>query len=175
MKKNAKIGACEGLELYEDGRIVPTGSLFSTPLIDFYELSIFGSRVKNMELINRYRMADKNRRSTYEIDVGCDAFLIAPTILLRDISGYDERMLLYYTENDLCKRIKECGFSIVHFGSAKVTHTVSASVKKLGWRKTDIYYSDMFAYYRKHGYGVWATGLYVLLKLEEVVLKILRK
>lgn len=175
LDKEKKVGACEGLELYEDGRVVPTGSLFSTPLIDFYELSIIGTRIKDKSLIDKYRMKDENRKDTYEIDVGCDAFLMVRTDLLRKIGGYDERMLLYYTENDLCNRIKRKNFSVVHYGSAKVMHTVSASAEKLGWRKNDIYYDDLLAYYKKHGYGVWGTALYFLLKIEEAALKILKK
>lgn len=174
MEENLDIGACEGLEVYEDGRLVPTGSRFSTPLIDFYELSLIGIRLKNEKLIDWYRYKKKARRDTFEIDVGCDAFLIVRKNILLEIGGYDENFLLYYTENDLCLRIKKLGCKIMHIGSAKVIHRVSASVNKLGWRKTDIYYKDLLWYYRKHGYVQSGTILYILLKLEERILKIIK-
>lgn len=174
MEKNINTGAVEGLEVYEDGRLVPNGSKFSTPLIDFYELSFIGKRLKNKKMINDYRIASKRRDQTFDIDVGCDAFLCVRTNLMRNIGGYDDNLLLYYTENDLCLRIKKLGYTIVHLGSAKVIHDVSSSVKKIGWKKFDIYYHDLVTYYIKHGYKISGTFLFLLLKFEENVLKIFR-
>ena len=174
MVKNKNVGAVEGLEIYEDGRLVPNGSKFSTPLIDFYELSFIGKGFKNKRIIDDYRIADKRRDQTFEIDVGCDAFLCVRTDILRKIGGYDTKLLLYYTENDLCLRIKNLGYSIVHLGSAKVKHEVSASAKKIGWRKFDIFYLDLLTYYIKHGYKISGTLLFILLKFEELLLKLFK-
>lgn len=172
MEKNSKVGAIEGLEIYEDKKIVSTGSLFSTPLIDFYELSLIGKRMQDKKLIRKYRIIGKNRTKNFSIDVGCDAFLMVTTKIMRKLHGYDEKLLLYYTENDLCLRIKQLGYAIIHYGEAKVYHRVSAIVNTMGWRKTDIYYKDLVYYYKKHNYAISGTLLYVLLKSEEVVLKI---
>lgn len=171
MEKNTEIGACEGIEVYEDGRILQTGSGFSTPLIDFFELSILGTRLKNKKLINRYRLVEYDRRENFEIDVGCDAFLMVRKMIMDKIGGYDKRFLLYYTENDLCLRIKKLGYKIMHLGDSQVMHRVSASVEKIGWKKTDIYYKDLFYYYKKHGFQVTGALLFLLLKLEGFILK----
>lgn len=174
MKQNRKVGAAEGLEIYEDNRLVPNGSRFSTPLVDFYELSFIGKHFKNQKRIDRYRYKGKNRRETFPVDVGCDAFLVVQTKLLRDIEGYDETMLLYYTENDLCLRIKKAGYSVVHFGPAFVYHKVSVSANKLKWKKLDLYYHDMRRYYTKNGYMFSGNVLYALLKCEKLLLQIFR-
>lgn len=171
MEKNIQSGAIEGLEMYEDGKIVSTASLFSTPRIDFYELSLIGKRLKNNKLIRQYRISSKKRTDTFLIDVGCDAFLMIKTEILRKIGGYDEKLWLYYTENDLCLRIKQRGYDITHYGDAKVYHKVSAIVDTMGWKKADIYYRDLLYYYKKHGYKVSGTLLFLLLKIEEVLLK----
>lgn len=174
MDKNTHVGACEGLEIYENGEIIHTGSTFTTPLIDFYDLSLMGRRVANKQILHTYRYVGKNRHNTFEIDVGCDAFLMVRKDILDKIGGYDENFLLYYTENDLCLRIKKLGYIIMHIGDAKVMHRVSASVSKLGWEKTDIYYKDLLWYYKKHGYAMQGTILYILLKLEENILKVIK-
>lgn len=174
MEKDKSIGAVEGLEVYEDGSLVPNGSKFSTPLLDFYELSFIGKRLKNKDMIDEYRIINKKRDEMFDIDVGCDAFLCVRTDIFRKIGGYDTNLLLYYTENDLCLRIKELGYKIVHLGNAKVIHIVSASVQKIGWRKLDIYYRDLLTYYIKHGYIVSGLSLFFLLKIEEILLKIFK-
>ena len=175
LEKNKEVGAIEGLEIYEDGNLVQTGSRFSTPLIDFYELSFLGKRLKNRNQVDRYRLVSKDRRSNFEIDVGCDAFLMVRGEIVSRIGGYDENLLLYYTENDLCLRIKKLGYKIMHVGNSKVMHRVSASVSKIGWKKVDYYYKDLFAYYKKHGFMFMGAGLFLLLKTEEQILKLLKR
>lgn len=174
MDAHLDVGVIEGLELYENNEVIPTGSRFSTPLIDFYELSWFGRKVKNKRKTASYRMRNKNRKDTYEIDVACDAFLCIRREVFKRIDGYDERFKLYYTENDLCLRVKQLGYKIIHFGKAKVIHTVSSSVKKIGWKKMDIYYDDLYLYYRKYNYIVSGFALFTLLKFEEALLKALK-
>lgn len=174
MDGHGDIGAIEGLEIYEDGRLVPNGSGISTPLIDFYELSILGKKIKNKKLIDKYRYSGKNRKDTFEIEVGCDAFLMVRTNLMKKIKGYDKNLLLYYTENDLCLRIEKLGYKIIHYGDAYVYHKISVSANKLKWKKLDIYYKDLRYYYKKHGFGTAGTLLYAQLKMEMFLLKIFR-
>lgn len=169
-----EIGAVEGLEIYENGKLIPNGSRKNTPLVDFYELSIIGKRLKNNKLIKTFRISNKNRRDTFKIDVGCDAFLMVRTNLFIEIGGYDEKLLLYYTENDICLRIQKKGLEIVHFGDAFVYHKVSVSANKLKWKKLDLYYNDLLIYYKKHGYVISGNLLFVLLKFEKLLLKIFR-
>lgn len=174
MDKNSRIGAVGGTEVYENGEIILTGSKFSSPLIDFYELSFIGKRFKNKKIINRFKMNRISRLSDFDVDMTSDAFLMVRTNILKELGGYDPKLLLYYTENDLCLRIKKKGFRILHMSEARVVHTVSASVKKIGWKKLDIYYHDLLHYYKKNGRPITGTMLYALLKMEKSVLKILR-
>ncbi len=174
MDKNSAIGAVGGTEVYENGEIILTGSEWSSPLIDFYELSFVGKRFRNKKLVNRFKMSRKSRLSDFDVDMTSDAFLMVRTNILKEINGYDSKLFLYYTENDLCLRIKRKGFRILHMGEAKAFHTVSGSVKKIGWKKLDIYYHDLLHYYKKNGHPVTGTMLYLLLKMEKNILKIAR-
>lgn len=174
LDKHPEVGAVEGLEIYENGNLLSNGSMLSTPLIDFFELSLIGNKMKIKKLIDKYRIKNKNRRGTFLIEVGCDAFLAVRTDVLREIGGYDEKLFLYYTENDLCLRIIKNGYKIVHFGSAYVYHKVSLSANKLKWRKLDLYYSDLWTYYKKNNYYISGFLLFVLLKIEQLVLRLFR-
>lgn len=174
LEKNKNVGAVEGLEIYENGRLVPNGSTNVTPLIDFYALSLIGKKFNGKKTLNTYRYSNKNRRDTFEVEVGCDAFLAVRTELMKQIGGYDEKLLLYYTENDLCLKIRSQGFSIIHLGSSFVFHKVSVSANKLKWKKLDLYYKDLLYYYSKNGYKVSGTFLYILLKLEQIILRVMR-
>lgn len=174
LDKNKKVGALEGLEIYESGELVPNGSMHVNPLLDFYELSFIGKHFKNIDKINTFRLSSRNRRSTFDIEVGCDAFLMVRADLLNLIKGYDEKLLLYYTENDLCMRITKKGYKVVHFGNSYVYHKVSLSANKLKWKKLDLYYRDLYFYYKKNGYAFSGTLLFLELHLEKMFLQIFR-
>lgn len=174
MDENTDVGAAEGLEIYTNGKIVPTGSKESTPLVDFYELSLLGKKLKNKKIITRFRMIKNNRKKDFEVDVACDAFVIVRGEILKKINGYNEALKLYYTENDICRRIKNVGYKIMHVGNAKIMHEVSVSTDKLKWRKLDLYYNDMLAYYKSNGHIFGGTMLYVLLTVEKYLLRVLR-
>lgn len=154
LDRHPPVGAIEPLQLYEDGRVAPTGSRHNTLLTDFYELTWLGRRLSNRRFLNRFRLQSKNRRHTWPAEVICDAALMIRLSLIKQIGGYDEKLKLYYTENDLCRRIQNQGFTTVHLGSAKVYHTVSASTSKVGWQTiSGIYAADLRHYYRQwHGW-----------------------
>ncbi|MGE5041740.1 MAG: glycosyltransferase family 2 protein [Candidatus Levyibacteriota bacterium] len=174
MDGNAYVGACEGLELFENGKLIPNGSQDVTPLIDFYELSLIGKRYKNKKLVRAFRYASQRRDKDFEIEVGCDAFLLVRTSLLKKIKGYDENLKLYYTENDLCLRVRKEGYKVMHKGDAYIYHKVSVSANKLKWRKLDLYYDDMLCYYHKNGYAIGGSLLFILLKAEKLLLRLFR-
>ena len=171
---HADVGIAEGLELYEDGTIVETGSRNSSPIIDFYELSIFGKRIADKKKIKDFRFAHISRKRTFEINVACYAFLMIRSELFKKLKGYDEDLSLYYTENDLCIRSQKMGYKIMHYGECKVMHIVSVSANKLRWKKLDIYYKDMLVYYKKHGKLAVGLFLFIMLHIEKLLLRVFR-
>lgn len=159
LDRHPRVGAIEPLQLYQNGRIAPTGSRHNTLLTDFYELTWLGRRLSNRRFLNRFRLKSKNRRHTWPAEVICDAALMTRLNLVRQIGGYDKKLKLYYTENDLCRRIQNQGFTTIHLGSAKVYHTVSASTAKVGWPTiSGIYAADLWHYYHKW-HGLLPAGL----------------
>lgn len=174
LQKNPRIGACEGLEIYENGNLVPNGSRDCSPLIDFYELSILGKRLKNKKSIKWYRYQGKDRKLSFNIEVGCDAFIMIRREVFEKVRGFDEKLLMYYTENDLCLRIRKEGYKIMHLGFAQAHHKVTAVANTLKWKKLDIYYSDLLTYYKKHGFLISGISLFILLKFEQLLLRLFR-
>ena len=169
LDRHPRVGAIESLQIYEHGRIAPTGSRHNTPLTDFFELTWLGRKLANQKLLNRFRMVRKNRRHTWPAQVICDAALMTRTDLVKKIGGYDEKLKLYYTENDLCRRIQNQGLTTVHLGQAAVKHTVSASTAKVDWKTiSGIYAADVFHYYRKWHGPLPAALLFLSLKLNHL-------
>jgi GT2 family glycosyltransferase len=87
-----------------------------------------------------------------ETDVVSDTFLLVRKDVLDRIGGYDERLLLYATEDDICASIKETGAGVYYFGGAKVVHALSQSVKRSSpFRIRWVFAQDLLRYHFKHG------------------------
>ena len=144
-----RVGAIEPLQIYETGAVAPTGSRHNQALLDFFELTWLGRKIANRKLLRRLPLTRRTRRATWPVEVICDAALMVRTKVIRQIGGYDERLKLYYTENDLCRRIQGLGFTTVHYGQAQVKHRVSASTNQESWQKiSHLYAQDALHYYR---------------------------
>lgn len=173
--KEKNLVVCEGLEIKPNGEAISTGSLFRSPLSDFYELSLLGRIFKNEKYIRKVRKKNYNRKKTFQVDVGCNAYMCINTDLLKKIGGYDENLKLYYTEDDLSQRITKEGFSIFHFGESYVIHEDARSAMKLKWKRIEIFYKDLLTYHSKYGNRFFGICLYMLLRLELVFWRFLRQ
>jgi GT2 family glycosyltransferase len=87
-----------------------------------------------------------------ETDVVSDTFLFVRKDVLDKIGGYDERFLLYSTEDDICASVKDAGYRIFYYGGARLAHALSASVRRSSpYRIRWIFAKDSMRYFRKHG------------------------
>lgn len=87
-----------------------------------------------------------------ETDTVSGAFMFLRRAALERVGGFDKRLLMYGTEDDLCQSIKRAGFRVFYYGGAKMVHAVSASVHrsnpfKIRW----IFAVDLMRYHRKYG------------------------
>jgi GT2 family glycosyltransferase len=87
-----------------------------------------------------------------ETDVVSGAFLFVRRTALDRVGGFDTRLLMYATEDDLCHAIKRAGFRVYYYAAAKMVHAVSASVHRSNpFRIRWIFARDLMRYHRKYG------------------------
>lgn len=148
---NPAVGATGCREVDPRGATQRTGSTFSSPWIEILERTALSTVYRLRQPLWRYRMVEWDRLSSRDVDVLTDCFLMVRRDLLEQLEGYDERFLLYYTENDLCLRIWGAGDRVhfradchyIHHG-----HRSTVQLGKIGDNR--IYEQDMVTYYRKH-------------------------
>lgn len=170
LKHHPRVGAVEPLQQYENGRIVSTGSKHNSFWLDLIELTILHKLVKPKALAD-FRLKSFDRTKTWPADVICDAALIVKTAVLKKLHGYDEKLKLYYTENDLCKRLQAIDLSTIHCAGATVWHRVSASTDKAGWKTiSGIFSYDALVYYSKYHSRLVGLGLFLAMKLSNLII-----
>jgi len=148
---NPAVGAVGCREVNPQGTTHPTGSTFSSPWLEMLERTALATvyRLRGPHL--RYRMTDWDRLSSRDLDVITDCFIMVRRDLMKQLGGYDERFLLYYTENDLCLRIWQSGYRVHFLSDCSYLHHGQRSTVQIGADGYNrIYEQDMINYYRKH-------------------------
>lgn len=169
LDKNPRVGAVEALQRYESGRIAQTGSRHNRAWRDLTELTLLHKLFKPD---SSFRMAGVDRRKNFAAEVICDAVMMVKTSRLKKIGGYDKKFKLYYTENDLCRRLQKLKLATVHFAEAQVWHRVSASTDKAGWKIiSQVYAADARQYYLKYHSRFTAEILSLALKFNNFLVR----
>jgi len=87
-----------------------------------------------------------------ETDVVSGAFLFVRKDALDRTGGFDRRLLMYATEDDLCASVKAAGYRVFYYPGARLVHAVSASVRRSSpFRIRWLFALDLMRYHWKHG------------------------
>ena len=73
-------------------------------------------------------------------------------MLLLDIGIFDESMKLYFTEDDICRRIIDSGKEVHYLPDALLLHHEHASVEQVQRLASQIYFDDLLVFCEKY-YG----------------------
>ena len=101
---------------------------------------------------------DNNRA----VEVAPGSCIMTYRDLLLSFGIFDERLKLYFTDDDLCRSILDAGKEIHFLADTVLLHYEKSSIKGMTRRARNIYFDDMLVFSRKH-FGFWRTLLlYVL-------------
>lgn len=181
MDSHPEIGIVEPRQIYDNGQIAPTGSLLPVWWADAVELTElsrwFGSvgrlgRLGRLGKIREIRQEGLDRLENWRTEIVSGAAMMVRKSVLDEIGGFDERLKLYYTDVDLCRRIINSGFEIWHLGKFSLGHSTRKSTGKLKWDELyDIYAQDAWNYYRKWGEGIGGAILFLTMNLNKLIVK----
>jgi len=106
-------------------------------------------------------------------DIVSDACLLVRKDLFNKIEGYDESMLMYFTEDDLCLKSRKENFKVVFVKSAEVLHEGSYSTRKVKPAYIfNIEAKDRKNYLRKYNGNTISYLSILFSNLEKLLLKI---
>lgn len=133
------------------------GTQLLTPLRALFSTSLLHRIWPSNPIAKNYWNASWDKKSLREVDaVPGTAFMIRKE-LFKKIGMFDEKFFLYFEEFDLCRRVKECGYSIYMIPKTKVIHLWGASTKH-HTQKDRIFKESQEYYFRKY-YGVLLSKL----------------
>lgn len=160
----------------------PDGQVYNNAAKDF----TFGRALLNCTFLGwifRSLKERRNREFVYEgeswersreVDMVGDCNMMLRRSVWNEVGPYDERMKLYYTENDLCLRVREKGYKIYFVAGGKVIHQLRGTVSQNSIRKiSEIYQSDTLVYFRKYHGAFAAAALRALIGVTNVLYSLL--
>jgi len=169
MEQNPGVGALGGKMLYENGRVQSIGWQAHKPLEE-----IFNAELARRLFRKKYKVNEIGIKGPKEVDVVSDAFMLVRRKAIFEIGLYDERFKLYYTEDDICHRLKRKRWKVYHFPDASVVHKLFGSSQKISnFRMGLVILSDKIRYYHKYyglpvaieiGFFIWTDFIVQLAK-----------
>jgi GT2 family glycosyltransferase len=141
-----------------DGSWQPSARMFPTILNDLIVLSGLAARFPQSRLFGRPDRTWADQGDPAAVDWVPGAYSIIRDEALAAAGPFDPRFFLYYEEVDLCKRIKQRGYSIwywpdicvVHIGGESSRQVRSLEMSRSGAQLTLWRMRSMLLYYRKH-------------------------
>src|SRR5918994_2754867 len=97
------------------------------------------------------------------VDWVSGACMVVRRRALEQVGPLDERFFMYFEDADLCRRVREAGWSIYYLPEIEVTHQAGGSTRSRPRANRDLHRSA-FLYHRKHG-AHGPLNLYSLLVL----------
>ncbi len=103
--------------------------------------------------------ADWARATTRAVEVIPGSCILAPRDLWLRLGGFDQRLKLYFPEDDLCQRILREGLEIHFTAEAVLRHEEHASTRQVQRLSSRVYFNDLIAFTRKWHGGFAALAL----------------
>jgi N-acetylglucosaminyl-diphospho-decaprenol L-rhamnosyltransferase len=119
-------------------------------------------------------MIGLDHAETHKVDQVMGAFLLIRRTLFDELGGFDERFFLYYEDADLCLRVRQAGWDVVHFAGTGVCHAGGGSTRKVkAWRLYLLLRSRVQFVAKHYSYGS-AVAVALSAMLIEVPARIMR-
>jgi GT2 family glycosyltransferase len=113
-------------------------------------------------LVADLRYGDWDRASEREVDVVPGSLMMVRREAIVATQGFDERLRLYFTDDDWCWRIRQAGFRVVYVPVGATVHREMSSARQVPRLARRLYFEDM-ARYAELRFGRWrARTLWVL-------------
>jgi hypothetical protein len=154
LRQHPDTGAVTSLMRFPDGRKQPTCSRTPRYLDLLLGYTFVGALLSGWrDKRRRWMFYDDWKRDTVKaVEVAPDSNLMCPRAVLDDIGLLDETFKLYFTEDDICRRIIDSGRPVQFLPDALLLHHEHASVEQVQQLASQIYFDDLLVFSEKY-YG----------------------
>ncbi len=150
MDANPRAGALSPRMRFPDGRLQRNCARawsYDLLLYEYTPVGLFRPQARRRARAS-YWYADWDRTTAREVEVIPGSCMLVRRDAIARTGGFDERLVMYFSEDEWCTRIRAAGYTIVYAPIGDMVHAEgvsTASVRRLARR---LYYEDMVTYAR---------------------------
>ena len=153
LEANPGWGAVTARQIWTDGQtVLPICSRLNAYADLWLNYTLWGALLVGWRARRRARMwyQDWDRLSDRQVEVAPGSCLLARRERLLDIGLFDPAMPLFFSDDDLCARLRDAGFPVWYVAEAVITHAESASLRQVSGLARRTTFHDLGVYARKH-------------------------
>jgi len=152
LEKDNKIGILGPRFEYPDGSYQPSCRRYPRfKYLLFGRKSIGSSIFKNNPITREFLYLDlENEKNPIEVEGIVGAFIVIKKHIFEEIGGFDERFFLFAEDIDLCLRVKERGYKILHAPDIRIIHFHGGSRRYLGLKSDYYLRKSIYKFFKKH-------------------------
>jgi len=164
---------------YADNSLQSSARRFPGPMTGFFESTWLGRAFPLNPWARHLHMEDWSARWSYDVDWVVGAAMLCrrealQSVMVRTERGepwpwdgpFDERFFMYSEETDLCRRLKQAGWRVLHVPQARVIHFEGRSSEQAVTARHIHFNRSKVLYWRKWFGSGWAEALRRYLLLE---------
>lgn len=152
------VGAVTARMTFADGTVQRICSRFADYPDFMLSYTVMGTlRRQRRERLHRAMWYDGwDRDTTRAVEVAPGSCLMLRRDLIARGVLFDERLKLFFTDDDLCRQVLRAGASVHYVAEATIIHDEHASLDQVPALTRRVYFEDMLAYVRKY-HGAWGA------------------
>ncbi|MCP4613412.1 MAG: glycosyltransferase family 2 protein [Planctomycetes bacterium] len=170
MDSNEDVGTCGSKLLNADGSIQDSVRRFPSFRGVLYRHTAFKFMGIFKGQYRKWLMYDFINDKQQDVEQVMGAAMLVRKSVIDQVGMMDERFFIYYEEVDLCYRIKQAGWRIVHIPEAVITHLGGSSSAQIPVSKRIIAMTSMLKFFRKHR-GIFVTFIFSCIFKPSIILR----
>jgi hypothetical protein len=140
-------GACAPRLDRPDGTPQPSCKTFPTLRTAVFYDTVFDRWFPGNRVLPHYEMREFDHASTRDVEQPPGAALLVRRALFERLGGLDERMWLFYSDVDFCRRLHAAGHRIAYVAEARILHHEGQSTRQYP-EFGAAWHTDRLRYYR---------------------------
>ena len=150
LNEHPAAGAVTARMTFADGRLQRNCSQFITYADLLLGYTFLGVLLRAWRNQRRAVMwySDWDRESTRAVDVAPGSCIMARRAILNQIDHFDERLKLFFTDDELCQKIAGSGAALHYVAEATIIHDEHASLNQVPRLTQRVYFEDLLTYTR---------------------------
>ncbi|MDD5382515.1 MAG: glycosyltransferase family 2 protein [Candidatus Margulisbacteria bacterium] len=174
MAKTPSAGALGPRLLNSDGTLQLSCRTFPTLTTQLYNTLFLDALFPKTKLFGKYMMSWWQHDDLRAVNQPMGSALLVRKEILDKIGAFDENIIFWYDEVDLCKRIKNAGWQIFFLPSAEIVHYGGQGFGQWKGIRKSLWGAYIWRksrnYFFKKSYGFWQVPILMLLDVTQIAI-----